>query len=86
MLGQDWSEWDETCAYMVSRDPLYLAANLNVHTFETLGVDLVALYDADKQPQLSWRPAGGADPGPAGAPDRLSGALGQPQAQCRHLV
>ncbi|WAF89112.1 hypothetical protein NRZ28_13170 [Aeromonas hydrophila] len=66
MLGQDWSEWDETCAYMVSRDPAYLAANLNVRTFETLGVDLVALYDADKQPQLSWRPTGGADPGPAG--------------------
>ncbi|WP_408756157.1 CHASE4 domain-containing protein [Aeromonas oralensis] len=37
MLGQDWSEWDETYAYMVSRDPVYLAANLNVRTFETLG-------------------------------------------------
>ena len=37
MLGQDWSEWDETYAYMVSRDPAYLAANLNVRTFETLG-------------------------------------------------
>ena len=37
------------------------------------GVDLVALYDADKQPQaafcLSWWPAGDADPGPAGASD-----------------
>ncbi|MGY1508804.1 CHASE4 domain-containing protein [Aeromonas hydrophila] len=59
MLGQDWSEWDETCAYMVSRDPVYLAANLNVRTFETLGVDLVALYDADKQPQAAFAYHGG---------------------------
>ncbi len=59
MLGQDWSEWDETYAYMVSRDPAYLAANLNVRTFETLGVDLVALYDADKQPQAAFAYHGG---------------------------
>ncbi len=59
MLGQDWSEWDETYAYMVSRDPAYLAANLNVRTFETLGVDLVALYNADKQPQAAFAYHGG---------------------------
>ncbi|WP_414627661.1 CHASE4 domain-containing protein [Aeromonas hydrophila] len=59
MLGQDWSEWDETYAYMVSRDPVYLAANLNVRTFETLGVDLVALYNADKQPQAAFAYHGG---------------------------
>ena len=36
MLGQDWSEWDETYAYMVSRDPAYLAANLNVRSYSHL--------------------------------------------------
>lgn len=59
MLGQDWSEWDETYAYTVSRDPVYLAANLNVRTFETLGVDLVALCNADKQPQAAFAYHGG---------------------------
>lgn len=59
ILGQDWSEWDDTYAYMASRDPAYLAANLNARTFETLAVDLVALYDADKRPQVAFAYHGG---------------------------
>lgn len=54
MLGQDWSEWDETYAFMARRDQAYLDANFNVRTFETLGIDLLALYDRVKQPQVAF--------------------------------
>ncbi|WED78417.1 CHASE4 domain-containing protein [Aeromonas allosaccharophila] len=49
-LTRDWAEWDDTYHFMVNRDPRYLASNINARTFETLGVDYIAIYDSARRP------------------------------------
>lgn len=54
-LARDWAEWDDTYDYMETRDPRYLASNINARTFETLGFDHIALFDGARRPQFAER-------------------------------
>ncbi|WP_108652534.1 diguanylate cyclase [Dongshaea marina] len=49
IFTQDWSEWDDSYAYMQHRDPLYESSNLTASTLANLNIDIIAYLDLDGQ-------------------------------------
>ncbi len=48
----DWAEWDDTYAYIETRDPAYITSNVDVATLEALELSLFAIIGADGSPIL----------------------------------
>lgn len=46
----DWADWDDTYAFMETRDPAYVASNLVPETYAANDFDLLALYDTTGRP------------------------------------
>lgn len=46
----DWADWDDTYAFVESRDPAFVASNLVPETFSANHLDLIAIHDIHGQP------------------------------------
>jgi signal transduction histidine kinase/ActR/RegA family two-component response regulator len=42
----DWSEWDDTCAFINGRDPNYLKSNVSVKTFSDLNLNFMIFINS----------------------------------------
>ena len=45
--ARDYAAWDDTYAFVATRDPAYAVANLVPHTFSNLGLDAAAIVSRD---------------------------------------
>ncbi len=47
---RDWAAWDETYAFMLGTNPVFDDRDLRMETFESLSLDLIAIYDTGGAP------------------------------------
>lgn len=47
-LTSDWSRWDDTYEYVRTKDPEYIESNLVKQTFDDLSMNLIAIFDRDR--------------------------------------
>ncbi|MFD2204655.1 ATP-binding protein [Kiloniella antarctica] len=52
VYSSDWGIWDDTYAYMESRDPEFIASSAPDDTFEITNIHLMAFFNMDKE--LVW--------------------------------
>lgn len=81
----DWASWDDMYDYVETRSAAFAASTLVDSAFETLGLNVIAIYDAERRPVFiqAIDLASGA---PIDAPAALLAHLGQDSRLLGHVL